>query len=70
MPVLTSVVTVEFTIFNRWGQEVFYSQEKRPRWDGSFNGVISPNDIYVYKIHVVNILEQEETFTGHVTLYR
>ena len=70
MPILTSVVSVEFSIFNRWGQEIFYSQEKRPRWDGTYNGVVSPNDIYVYKIRVVNILEQEENFTGHVTLFR
>ena len=70
MPILTSVVSVEFTIFNRWGQEIFYSREKRPRWDGTYNGFVSPNDIYIYKINVVNILEQEETFTGHVTLCR
>ncbi len=70
MPVLTSVVTVEFSIFNRWGEEIYYSRDMRPRWDGTYNGVLSPNDIYTYKIQVVNILEKLETYTGHVSLWR
>jgi gliding motility-associated-like protein len=70
MPVTTSVVTVEFTIFNRWGEVIYYSRDLRPRWDGTCNGVLSPNDIYTYKIQVVNILEKLETYTGHVTLWR
>jgi len=70
MPVLTSVVTVEFSIFNRWGEEIFYSRELRPRWDGTCNGVPVPNDIYTYKIQVVSVLEKMESYTGHVTLWR
>ena len=70
MPVLTSVVTVEFSIFNRWGEEIYYSRELRPRWDGTHNGELSPNDLYTYKIQVVNILEKLETYTGHLTLWR
>ena len=70
MPVLTSVVTVDFSIFNRWGEEIYYSREIRPRWDGTFNGILAPNDIYTYKIQVVNILEELKSYTGHVTLWR
>lgn len=70
MPNLTSVVSVEFSIYNRWGQVIYSSSELRPRWDGTYNGIPSPNDIYTYKIQVVSILEEMETFTGHVTLYR
>jgi gliding motility-associated-like protein len=70
MPVLTSVVSVDFSIFNRWGEEIYYSREIRPRWDGTFNGILSPNDIYTYKIQVVNILEELKSYTGHVTLWR
>ena len=66
----TSFSTVDFSIFNRWGEEIYYSREIRPRWDGTFNGILSPNDIYTYKIQVVNILEELKSYTGHVTLWR
>ncbi len=70
MPIMKSVVSVDFTIFNRWGEVIYSSRELRPRWDGTFNGVESTNDIYTYKIEVVNILEKLEIYTGHVTLWR
>ncbi len=70
MPILKSVVTVEFTIYNRWGEEIFYSRELRPRWDGTYKGIPVSNDIYTYKIQVVNILEELESYTGSVTVWR
>ena len=70
MPILKSVVTVEFSIYNRWGEEIFYSRELRPRWDGTYKGVPVPNDVYTYKIQVVNILEELESYTGSVTVWR
>jgi gliding motility-associated-like protein len=39
----------ELTIFNRWGQKVFESEDaSQVYWDGVFNGERLPQDIYVY----------------------
>lgn len=37
----------DMQIFNRWGQLVFHSTKIDAEWDGFFNGVPSPLDIYV-----------------------
>lgn len=35
-------------IYNRWGQKIFESQNPDIGWDGTYNGTLSENDIYVY----------------------
>ncbi len=35
-------------IYNRWGQRVFYTQDKYTGWDGLFNGVVAQLGTYVY----------------------
>ncbi len=34
-------------IYNRWGNEVFYSEDVNEGWDGTCKGKMSPPDIYV-----------------------
>ena len=70
MPIMKSVVTVDFTIYDRWGEIIYYSTELRPRWDGTYKGVPVSNDTYTYKIQVVNVLEELKTYTGSVTIWR
>lgn len=38
-------------IFNRWGQTIFYSQDKNSGWDGSVGGEPAPVGAYVYELH-------------------
>ena len=38
-------------IFNRWGEIVFYTDDPKEGWNGSFNGLISPSDVYVIQIN-------------------
>jgi gliding motility-associated-like protein len=52
----TYLVKVKFmseykiSIFNRWGQEVFYSENSNSPWDGKVNGSIAPAGVYYYII--------------------
>jgi gliding motility-associated-like protein len=39
-----------FRIFNRWGQQVFQTNNIRDRWDGTFKGVAQPSGNYVWII--------------------
>ena len=68
----TECQTEEFSvqIFNRWGQEIFTSSDQMGAWDGSYNGIASPNDVYVYNVIYRLPHQQRQRTTGHVTLVR
>lgn len=66
--------TYEFSIFNRWGEKIFSSDNIEKRWDGFFKGQPCPYDIYVYVIDATKSqtgAPAKRIFkTGHVTLVR
>lgn len=64
--VTTGVESYEMTIFNRWGQEVFSSQNFLQSWDGKN----APNDVYVVQITYKIKGKPTETIKGNVTLMR
>jgi gliding motility-associated-like protein len=43
---------VEITIFNRWGELLFQSNDLYFAWDGTFKGVLQPPGVYVYVLNV------------------
>ncbi len=55
-------------IFNRWGDLVFYSNDKAFKWDGSYNGNIFYNNIYVYKITCYDKNGERHTLKGTITV--
>ena len=40
-----------YTIFNRWGQELFHTTNIRESWDGKQNGYDLPEGVYVIVLH-------------------
>lgn len=40
-----------FSIFNRWGQLLFESEDPTEGWDGTYNGKESPQGTYVYSAY-------------------
>jgi len=70
-PVVIGVEDYEFTIYNRWGEQIYRTTETELGWNGTFNGKESPLDVYVWKCTFKNIVsKQEEYHIGHVTLVR
>jgi len=65
-----NVVSLEIRIFNRWGEELFYSDDKRFQWDGIHNGLPVPDGVYVYKLHYLSINGDDELIYGHVNVLR
>ena len=47
------VATVQFRIFNQWGQVVFVSSNINSGWNGTFNGQPQPVGVYAYTLKVV-----------------
>ena len=58
--------TFEISIYNRWGEQVFYSTDKHFRWNGEFNGKTHNNSIYNYIIRYTNANGKTFSVTGHL----
>ena len=57
-------------IFNRWGEVVFSSNEPTFEWDGTYQGVMSPDGTYTYKIEYISNSGFENFLVGHVNLLK
>jgi gliding motility-associated-like protein len=59
-----------FSIFDRWGSRVFYTNDITEGWDGSFNGKMATPGVYTYiityRIDKKNVFKKQ----GRVTLIR
>jgi gliding motility-associated-like protein len=60
----------DFTIYDRWGQQVFRTSDFAKGWDGSVNGKQSTDDVYIWRIVAVDINGKVKELTGHVNLLR
>ena len=60
----------ELTLFNRWGEIVFISQNANKGWDGSFGNFDCPSGVYTWQILVRNSKGINELHRGHVNLLR
>jgi gliding motility-associated-like protein len=63
----------EFYIFDRWGQNVFKSQDISQGWDGNIDGKEAPGDVYVWIMNYIvenDGNEQKVTYKGSVVLLR
>ncbi len=69
-PVWEGVIDYKLLIFNRWGEQIFQSNNVRVGWDGYFNGKLCPQDVYVWR--AVGKFADGKLFDlrGNVTLLR
>jgi gliding motility-associated-like protein len=61
---------IEFSIYNRWGQRIFTTNNKEEGWDGTFNGVKQDMDVYNYLLIVAMDNGTNKVLKGTVTLIR
>jgi len=62
---------VEFRVYNRWGQQVFYTDTREKGWDGTFNGQPAPMGVYHYTVIVARPgHDHNQVIKGEVTLIR
>lgn len=61
---------LEFRIFNRWGEEVFYSNDLNYGWDGYFKNKIQNIETYVYVVKVLFYNNEEKSINGYINLIR
>jgi gliding motility-associated-like protein len=61
---------LKFTIWNRWGQKVFETNDPNIGWNGNFKGVMQPMDVYVYTLSATFFDGVEVNKKGDITLIR
>jgi gliding motility-associated-like protein len=61
---------MQWTIYNRWGQKVYESDNTKSGWDGTFKGKLQPVDVYTYTLDVVFADGKKAKKTGDITLLR
>ncbi len=66
----TEVKEFRLLVFNRWGEEIFGSTQLNQSWDGSYHGVSSPIDTYVWRVDLTELNGKKRTVFGHVNLVR
>jgi gliding motility-associated-like protein len=60
-----------FYIYDRWGNLIYESHDLYDKgWDGTYNGVIVPLDVYVWKLQFKDINGKHHVLHGHVTIVK
>ena len=64
------IVKMKWEIWNRWGQKVFETADLNYGWDGKYNGVLQPMDVYMYTLVTEFFDGRVLTKKGDITLIR
>ena len=65
-----NILTFEMLIFNRWGEVVWSTSTIDDMWDGTYNGVLVLDDVYVWQISYTDLNEHPYELRGHVTVLK
>lgn len=69
-PVFEGVLRYHLMIYNRWGELLFESHDKRRGWDGYYKGKLQPRGVYVYRLEVTLSDGTQKSIIGDLTLVR
>jgi gliding motility-associated-like protein len=64
------IKTLDFSVFDRWGNKVFETNDRTQGWDGKYNGMPMNTGTYVYYLQAVLIDNSTISKKGNVTLVR
>jgi len=70
LPITRGVVEFELLIFNRWGELLFESRDPEFGWDGTYNGKLCQQDVYIYKLAASYADGERVVRVGDVNLIR
>ena len=60
----------EMSIYNRWGEQIFFTRNIMTGWDGTFKGRLCPGDVYVYLIVYQDYKNYYQPISGKLILVR
>ena len=64
-PVLVNYQDYQLRIYNRWGEQIFYSNDAQKGWDGKYKGHVVPQGTYLYQLNFISTEQmQNENHSG------
>ena len=66
------IAKYEMWIYNRWGANIYYTDDIYRPWNGKVIGKSedAPQDVYTWKVELKDIFGKKHNYVGHVTLLR
>lgn len=65
------ITNYKLSIYNRWGQEIYTTKNKDEGWDGMYNDVVQPQEVYIYRMEYgIRGTSQTQQSRGPFTLLR
>lgn len=65
-----SIQSVELSIFNQWGEQIYHSSNGTLGWDGKHKGKLQPSGVYVYVMRITLLSGTQVNKKGSVNLIR
>ena len=71
IPVATNFKTFKMTIYNRWGEKLFETNDINKGWNGkTADGTKCMQDVYVFNVTVTSFEDIDYKYNGTITLIR
>jgi gliding motility-associated-like protein len=67
------IAKYEMWIFDRWGNLIFTATDINDGWDGKVqggSGKLCQQDVYVWRVNIVDVYNKKHQLVGHVTIAR
>lgn len=64
------IVSMNLTIYNRWGETVKTMTNPAESWDGTYKGEVVPTGVYAYKLYVVLADGEVISQSGNITVVK
>jgi gliding motility-associated-like protein len=68
--VIKNITSINILIFNRWGENIFQSNNLNFAWDGQLKNQKCPEGVYFWVVQYVDINGDKHDLSGTVTLLR
>lgn len=65
-----AVESCELSIFNRWGQRVFFTQNSSEAWNGKNSDLECSQGVYYFLLTYKPVLQEERSMKGTLSLFR
>jgi gliding motility-associated-like protein len=70
-PILVGIQTFRyFSVYNRWGNLIFTTEDPNRGWDGTFKGVAQPVETYLWMAEGVDVEGKRIVAKGMTSLVR
>ncbi|MGE0562579.1 MAG: gliding motility-associated C-terminal domain-containing protein [Flavobacteriales bacterium] len=66
----SNVEEFNLKIFNRWGEMIYESEDIDEGWNGSYQGEIVQQDVYIWIIHYRDSRDGKKSLTGKVSILK